>query len=156
MDSKILNYKIIEHSKLENQLNLLNKEYDLIVIDPFHEYTHSMSDFNLVTKYLKPTGLLISHDCYPLNEKFATPKFISGGWSGETYLAFVKFAYDNPTYYYTILNIDTGIGIISKTPFDRLSNNFNRTKQEKLFVANNKYKYFIKNGQELINVINGG
>jgi hypothetical protein len=105
---------IIDSNDLENTLKLLNKNFDLICIDPFHEYNESKRDFSILSSFLTKNGILISHDCFPENKDMSTPYFKEGGWCGETYVAFIEFAYKNPSMYYAILNIDTGIGIMSK------------------------------------------
>jgi hypothetical protein len=151
--------KIIEPNVFEYTLDSLNKKFDLICMDPFHEYTHSKRDFNLLYSYLSDIGTLISHDCFPMTKELANPSYKSGNWCGETYIAFVEFAYNNPTLYYGLLIIDTGIGIISKLHIDFLKNNLNMEKQE-FFLSlyknnsNDRYKYFCENSQELVNSVN--
>jgi hypothetical protein len=151
----------IDYKNLDYTLSQLNKKFNLICIDPFHEYEISKSDFNLLYSYLSEDGTIISHDCFPANEKSARPKYLKGGWSGETYVALVEFAYNNPTLYYGLLNIDTGIGIISKlNNIIFLKNNLDIEKQ-KIFLSKYKnketyidiYKYFHENSIELINSI---
>lgn len=106
---------ITDSDNLENILLSLGKTFDLICIDPFHEYIFSKRDFELVYKYLDFNGILLSHDCFPKSINYANSKYTKGNWSGETYIAFIEFAHNNPYLYYALLNIDTGIGIISKT-----------------------------------------
>lgn len=148
----------IEYKNLEYTLTKLDKKFDLICIDPFHEYEISKSNFNLLYSYLSENGTIISHDCFPLTEKMAEPNYFHGEWSGETYVALVEFAYNHPELYYGILNIDTGIGIISKlNNIIFLKNNLDVEKQ-KLFLSkyknkDNIYKYFCENSIELINCI---
>ena len=94
-----------------------------------------------------------------MTEKLANPNYKPGDWCGETYVAFVEFAYNNPKLYYCLLNIDTGIGIFSKLNIEFLTNKLNIEKQEiflSLYKNKNKniYKYFCENSQELINSIN--
>ena len=101
-------------------------------MDTSHEYEISSRDFKIISSLLNETGILISHDCYPWNEKVANPSYITGEWSGETYIAFVEFAYNNPNMFYTVLNIDTGVGIISNKQIQFLSNSLDKNKQEYL------------------------
>ena len=151
----------IEYKNLQDKLSEINKKFNLICIDPFHEYEISKSNFDLLYSYLSEDGTIISHDCFPATAKLAQPKYCQGGWCGETYVAFVEFAYNNPTLYYGILNIDTGIGIISKlNNIAFLKNNLDIEKQ-KLFLSKHEnketytdiYKYFCENSIELINAI---
>lgn len=152
----------IKYENLEDTLSQLNRKFNLICIDPFHEYEISKSNLNLFYQYLSEDGTIISHDCFPTTKKMAQPNYSTGSWCGETYVAFVEFAYNNPTLYYGILNIDTGIGIISKlNNIIFLKNNLDIKKQE-LFLSKHKnkamytdiYKYFCENSVELINSIN--
>jgi len=152
----------IKYENLEDTLSQLNIKFNLICIDPFHEYEISKSNLNLFYQYLSEDGTIISHDCFPRTEKMAQPNYSIGSWCGETYVAFVEFAYNNPTLYYGILNIDTGIGIISKlNNIIFLKNNLHIEKQE-LFLSKHKnkamytdiYKYFCENSVELVNSIN--
>ena len=147
----------ISSSDLEKTLNSLNKKFDLICIDTWHEFDVSLRDFTLISSLLNENGMLISHDCYPWNEKVCSPSYINGEWCGQTYIAFVQFAYNNPNMFYSILNTDTGIGIISKKQLSFQSNTIDRKKQEHLFLlqqtSNNPYKYFCENSKEIINAI---
>lgn len=154
----------ISSDKFIDTLLSMNKKFDLICIDPYHEYYESNRDFELIISLLSNDGVIISHDCYPMNKLMASPKFINGWWSGETYIALVNQSYLNPTMYFGILNIDTGIGIISKNKFEMLENNFDRNKQKELLELHkdankdeNKYSecydYFTSNSKEIINTI---
>jgi hypothetical protein len=144
----------IHSNDLEKYLISLNKTYDLICIDTWHEYEVSSRDFRIISSLLNESGILISHDCYPWNKTVASPKYFPGSWCGETYISFVNFAYNNPNLYYTVLNIDTGIGIISKKELYGLSNILDKKKQEYLLLQKNiidPYIYFIENSKDIIN-----
>lgn len=146
---------IIKSIELENQLLSLNKTFDLICIDSCHEYEVSKRDYRLVLSLLNDNGILISHDCYPYNKLVANPTYIQGSWCGETYIAFIELAYNNPDMFYTLLNIDTGIGIISKKQINNLSNSLDKNKQKYLLNLHKNslepYDYFTKNSKDLIN-----
>jgi hypothetical protein len=151
------NVLTIDSIELENTLNSLNKKFDLICVDPCHEYYESKRDLFYLFTLLNDNGIMICHDCFPSNKIMATPKYNVGDWSGETYVAFVEFAYKNPDLFYCVLNIDTGIGIISKTELESLQNNFNREKQEQLLLlhqnSDDVYTYFCDNSKDIINTI---
>ena len=149
---------IIEQSEIETSLASLNKTFDLICMDTFHEYNESTRDLQILSSYLSDNGILISHDCSPIEKSHASPFFTEGWWSGITYGCFIEFAYNNPQWFYSVLDIDTGIGILSKKKLDDLKQNFNRDKQEifiKMMKAQNEntYDYYKENGKELINLI---
>ncbi len=147
----------INSADFEATLISIGKKYDLISIDPFHEYDVSKRDLNLLSSFLTDGGILLSHDCYPKSKEMAYPYFNKGDWCGETYIAFVEFAYNNPDMFYTVLNIDTGIGIISKSHFEPLKNNLDAEKQEILLNlhknSNDAYTYFSENSDTIINAI---
>ena len=159
VDKKMTNrlYTILTHDELETHLRSLNKTYDLIIMDSYHEYAQSSSDFALVSSLLSEDGILISHDCCPPDKPKSTPKFITGYWCGVTYVCFIEMAYNNPEWYYAVLDNDNGVGIASKQPIDFLTQNLNKEKQEILLQMNkendpNTYDYFRANGKELINL----
>lgn len=151
---------VVTSENLSDALISLNKQFDLICVDPFHEYKESKRDFNILASLLSRDGILLSHDCFPFNKTVCLPKYTDGNWCGETYIAYVEFANKNPNLFYGILNIDTGIGIISKNPIDCLSNNLNKEKQEELLSMFNSgieyliyYDYFCNNSKDIINAI---
>jgi len=147
--------KIIHSNDFENELQLLNKTFDLICIDSCHEYEISLRDLKIISLFLNETGIIISHDCFPWNKTVANPFFIKGSWCGETYIAFIEFALCNPNMFYTVLNIDTGIGIISKKQINYLSNLLDKSKQEHLLYlhknSKDPYTYFVENSKDIIN-----
>ena len=165
---------ITESENFSKILSDLDKKYDLICVDIFHEYTESIRDFELFEKYLDynaEKSTIISHDCYPPSKQYAIPNFFIGNWCGHTFIAFIEFAYKNPHLYYGLINIDTGIGIVStnnSTGF--LKNDLDTITQKKLLDVykgtNHKspnkkklkksdiYNFFCKNSTSLINSIN--
>jgi len=142
---------IIESDDLEKYIIKINKKYDLICLDPFHEYNESFRDLNLLIPFLKDDGILFCHDCYS-SKNVSLPKYDVGFWSGVTYIAFIEFAYNNPELYYSILNIDTGIGIISKIKYELLENKLDRQKQKK-FLELSFHDYLTENSKDIINMI---
>jgi hypothetical protein len=57
--------------------------------------------------------------------------------------------------YYTVLNVDTGIGIMSKQQINYLSNSLDKNKQKHLLDLHKKlqdpYTYFTTNSKDIIN-----
>jgi len=156
--TKNTNYNHIDHDNIDDYLKGLNIKFDAICIDPYHGYKESSMDFKVFSSYLSDDGVLISHDCYPPKKEYATKKFKVGYWCGLTYLCFIELAYNNPQWYYSIINNDNGIGVMSKTVISPLTNNtiYDRKKQEELInlkEENTAYDYFIKNKNKLISII---
>lgn len=149
---------IIDSNELENTIKNLNKKFDIICVDPFHEYETSLRDLLLASACLTDEGILLCHDCFPSNISLSAPKYKLGSWCGVTYIAFVEFAYQNPNWFYGVLSIDTGIGIMSKKYIDQLTNNFDKLKQEKIINMNKNnepdiYNYYCMNSKDLINLL---
>ena len=149
---------IIEHRILEHVLCSKNKRFDLICLDSFHEYSYSQSDLSVLSPYLTDSGVMVCHDCFPSSKSMAAPMYQPLGWNGETYVAFIEFAYHNPELFYGLLKIDTGIGIISKLRIKGLHNQFNKDKQEHLLLLHREdggdpYTYFCENSKDIMNVI---
>ena len=104
-------------------------------------------------------GILICHDCYPQNFDFTSPKYIRGVWCGVTYAAFIENSYNNPDFYYAVINNDYGLGIMSKIETQFVKKIYNNEKQ-KIFLdlfTNNKYEdaynYLQNNSNDIINLI---
>lgn len=161
---KIINYSLhpsthlVDYTQVPDVLLTMNKRFDLICIDTFHAFTTGQSDLHLMSLFLSSNGIMICHDCFPLSKNLAQPLYTPGGWCGETYAAFIDFAYHNPDLFYALLKIDTGIGMIGKIPLEMLKNDFNRQKQE-IFLSyqinNNEqlYDYFVENCEDMMNII---
>jgi len=161
---KIVNYSLhpsthlVDYAQLPQLLLAMNKRFDLICIDTFHAFTTGQNDLHLMSLFLSSNGIMICHDCFPSNKNLVQRLYNDGDWCGETYAAFIDFAYQHPDLFYALLKIDTGIGIISKMPLEMLKNNFDRGKHE-LFLSckenNNEqlYDYFVENCEDMMNII---
>lgn len=88
--------------------------FDLIVVDPFHDYMTSLEDFELSLACLDPHGVLLSHDCAPESVELAEPNYRQGAWCGQTYASLTKLARMHPELAITVLDTDTGVGIVRK------------------------------------------
>jgi len=148
---------LIKHSDLKNVLEGFNKKFDLICLDPFHEYYESSSDLSLLASFLLDDGILVCHDCNIFNKDIHTPYFIHKDWLGVTYYCFVEFAYNNPDYYYAVINKDCGLGIISKKEIQFVKKVHNEKQKQLIEIFKNNtdeaYDYFKNNVNELINLI---
>ena len=63
--------------------------YDVILVDPFHEYETSAQDLREACTLIKPNGTIVVHDCNPEEEALVTPHFQDGRWCGLTYKAYL-------------------------------------------------------------------
>jgi hypothetical protein len=97
------------------QIKNITTQFDLILVDPYHEYEHSIVTYRMLTELLDDKkGILISHDCFPDDVKLTSPVYQPGKWCGVTYAAFIENAYENHDFYYAVINHDYGLGIMSK------------------------------------------
>lgn len=156
---------IIKDEDVAGVLRDMRMMFDIICVDPFHEYDQSARDLALCVSMLTDHGVLLCHDCRPESLLTATPVFQKGSWSGVTYAAFVRIARDHPLFHYAILDTDTGVGILSKIvpPIlrDILSSglSLDREKQDELLdlldqgdhVAS--FAFFVRYGASVINLI---
>ena len=88
--------------------------YDVILVDPFHEYEPSARDLREAINLLNPTGTIIAHDCFPRDGAIAGPDFILGAWCGVTYKAFVDFILTNKSLIFCTVDADYGCGVIRR------------------------------------------
>lgn len=92
-----------------------NQKFDIIFIDGLHQYAQVKKDIENSIAALSDNGIIILHDCLPLNF-YAQLPFPSGGdWNGDTWKAFVEAR----TWSHVdsaLCLIDHGLGIIKKRP----------------------------------------
>ena len=95
--------------------NQPDNRYDIVFVDPHHEYDHSFLDLAGALSILKPGGVLMVHDCNPTSAAMAAPEVTSGLWCGVTYKAFVDFVIGNPFAGHCTVDADFGCGVIFNT-----------------------------------------
>jgi hypothetical protein len=54
--------------------------YDIMLVDPFHEYETSLRDIVAAFDLVVPGGIIVVHDCLPPSKTLAAPNFIPGAW----------------------------------------------------------------------------
>lgn len=89
-------------------------EYDVILVDPFHEYEPSARDLKEAVNLLNPTGTIIVHDCFPRDAAIAVPEYIDGAWCGVTYKAYLDFMLANKKLIFCTVDTDYGCGVIRR------------------------------------------
>ncbi len=88
--------------------------YDIILVDPFHDYSSSYRDLSAAFDLLLDEGgMIVVHDCLPPNIAVAAPEVIEGEWCGVTYKAYLDFVFARRLEYITV-DTDYGCGIIRK------------------------------------------
>lgn len=110
----------------------LTKGLDIAFVDGLHNYDQSLKDVKNCLKYLNEGGFIVMHDCNPLNYAMAYPVKQSinealelahkgelpgwnGSWNGDVWKALVhlRLEYDDLNIF--TLDLDWGLGIISKS-----------------------------------------
>lgn len=154
-----INFTPDKHNEFENYIRTLHDTFDLICVDPYHEYKQSLDTFTTLISVLNENGILISHDCSPPTAMSSYPVYRGGEWCGVTYAAFIEIAYQHPEWYYGIINRDYGLGIISKTQIEYVKKITHREMQRTFLDMVNAnqyedaYRYFRANSATMINEI---
>ena len=119
------------------------KKYDIIFIDGLHLEEQCDRDVRNSLSHINKKGIVVVHDCLPINETMqCVPAPSNGPWMGTVWKTMVKYTQ------YThldikIIAIDTGIGLIEYT------DNLEFAIPEKLDM---EYSYFKENIFTLLNV----
>ena len=90
------------------------RSFDVMLVDPFHDYRDSARDLATAFALLEPGGALVVHDCLPPREALAGPEFKRGAWCGVTYKAFIDFVLARRDLRYLTVDADYGCGVIRK------------------------------------------
>ena len=88
--------------------------FDIVLVDPWHEYETSRRDLDAAFKLIGPGGTLVVHDCLPPRAEIAGPDFTPGEWCGVTYQAYIDFVTGRDDLAYYTVDIDYGCGVIEK------------------------------------------
>jgi Methyltransferase domain len=96
------------------ELDRRSARYDIVLVDPYHDYEHSRRDLALARRFLNDNGLVVIHDVLPpSNGRFINPTFVPDAWCGLTFIAYVDFLLkENPDFF--TVECDYGCGIIGK------------------------------------------
>ena len=93
--------------------------YDVMLVDPYHEYETSLRDIAAAFALLVPRGTIVVHDCLPPREAVAAPHFMEGEWCGVTYKAYLDFVTARDDLAYYTVDTDYGCGVIRKLADNR-------------------------------------
>jgi hypothetical protein len=88
--------------------------YDVVLVDPFHEYETSLRDIAAAFELIEPGGYLVVHDCLPPEQSLAGPRYQEGEWCGVTYKAYLDFVTGRDDLVYYTVDTDYGCGVIRK------------------------------------------
>ena len=111
-------YHLTSDDFFENIAPNLDYKYDVIFIDGLHHTEQVDKDIQNSLKYLEDDGVIILHDCNPINEMRqrvpADFDIWEHGWNGDVWKSVVKFRKNNSYLKYKIFVIDAdeGLGVI--------------------------------------------
>jgi hypothetical protein len=92
-----------------------NLRYDIVLVDPYHEYDTSLRDLVAAFGLIEAGGFLVVHDCLPPSEATAAPHILTEGpWCGVTYKAYLDFVIARRDLTYCTIDTDYGCGIIRR------------------------------------------
>ncbi|HMK70162.1 MAG TPA: hypothetical protein VK442_04240 [Xanthobacteraceae bacterium] len=89
--------------------------YDIILVDPWHEYETSFRDIELAFSLLIDSGAIVIHDCDPPTDDLINPQYSPGSWCGVTFIAYVDFLVQSSGLKYCTVDTDFGCGVIEKS-----------------------------------------
>lgn len=93
-------------------LQAKSMKYDVILVDPFHEYAPSARDLRAAVDLLSRGGTIVVHDCFPRDAAIAGPDYIGGSWCGVTYKAYLDFVLASARLKFCTIDADHGCGVI--------------------------------------------
>ncbi len=131
---------------------------DVIFIDGLHLYEQVVLDIENSLRYLNEGGVILVHDCNPLNSNAAVRAYTSKEvadmnlpgydyvWNGDVFKAIVRLRATRSDLDIAVINADHGVGLITR------GNNNNQLKLTPNEVDSLSYEQFASNRQEYLNL----
>lgn len=146
----------------DNKELLKNNILDLTFIDGLHTYKQSLQDTLNTLQYLDSKGIIVLHDCNPLDELAAYPassiddarkdlenhKDWKNIWNGDVWKTIAYIRKNHPELTAFVLNTDHGLGFVYKKQRTQLPAIFDSI----IDIENLDYTFFDKNRNELIDL----
>jgi len=88
-------------------------KYDIIFIDGLHENEQVYRDIQNSLKCLNKGGTILMHDCLPQKEEHQSVPRVSDYWNGDVWKAFVRVRSERKDVEMSVIETDTGVGIIT-------------------------------------------
>jgi hypothetical protein len=85
--------------------------YDMILVDPLHEYGASMRDLIEALSLLTDRGTMVVHNCLPPSAELAIPNLSADGRC-MTSQAYLDFVFARANLEYQTVDVDSGCGFI--------------------------------------------
>lgn len=121
-----------------------NQKFDLIFIDGDHERMQASSDIFNAMLCLRKGGVIVVHDCLPVNEKMQRVPRETKQWVGDVWAA---FAWARETYSFESFVVDTdwGCGVINTAVKDSVGT-------DAFPIEDVTYDWFLKNKEKALNI----
>lgn len=146
----------------QNQKLLSENKTDLAFIDGLHTYKQCLTDTLNTVNYLDKNGIIVLHDCNPLDELAAFPAVSIDDareqlkdninwkniWNGDVWKVIVYVRKHHPELTAFVLDTDHGLGFIYKKERTSLPQFFDVLEN----IDELGYEFFDKNREELIDL----
>ena len=90
-----------------------NHKYDIIFIDGLHLNEQVYRDINNSIDCLNKGGVILMHDCLPLEEDHQKVPAVTSYWNGDVWKAFVRVRNERTDVEMSVIDTDTGVGMIT-------------------------------------------
>lgn len=146
--------KTVTHQKISNEFFVQNNMFfDIIFIDGLHTEYQSYIDIENSMNFLNESGFIIVHDCNPPTKyhvrSYEDYEKTGGEWNGGVYKSFVNIRKYYPEWKSFVVDLDFGIGIITKNKKIYINNNLNNS----VHIKNLTWEHFDENRKDLLNLI---
>ncbi len=88
--------------------------YDIIFVDGLHTFDQAYKDIKNSLNCLNDRGVIVVHDCNPLNEIVQRPERVSDAWNGDVWKAIVKLRMEEIGLVIHTVDTDEGCAIIRR------------------------------------------
>ena len=102
----------LDTARCVEDLHRKGQRYDIILVDPWHEYEPSYRDLETALSLVADHGTIVVHDCLPPSDETINPTYAPGAWCGVTFMAYVDFVARNEALSYRTVDTDYGCGIV--------------------------------------------
>lgn len=144
-------YHLTSDDFFEKIAPTLDYKYDVIFIDGLHHSEQVDKDIQNSLNFLEDDGVLILHDCNPINEMRqrvpADFDIWEHGWNGDVWKSIFKFRLNNSyrRFKVFVIDADEGLGVIKN---NRIGKEFTLEMPEML-----DYSFLEANRLEILNLI---
>ncbi len=122
-------------------------KYDIIFIDGLHYSEQVDKDIDNALNHLVDNGIIVMHDCSPIDEESTFVPRQTAVWHGDVYKSALRFRQKYPHKFITV-DTDCGCGVIfNNVPED------NECSNDKLQQGIDSWLYFDINRTQLLNLI---